>query len=177
MSATIATVHGVLALILTYDGTATAPSALGSYAVVATVDDTNHQGSASGTLEINGMIYALWKNQEFSPDQILAGDAEPGADSDGDGLANFAEYDLGTDPHAFTPQPAPALDATHLSLTFQLPKDRDDVNCIAESSDALGSWAIVPLEVIAQTDTHETVRARVERPASGNRLFLRLRFE
>jgi hypothetical protein len=37
---------------LTYDGSSTAPTNAGSYAVLATVNDTTYQGSASGTLVI-----------------------------------------------------------------------------------------------------------------------------
>src|SRR5207253_3304283 len=33
----------------TYDGSATAPTNAGSYAIVATVNDTNYSGSTSGT--------------------------------------------------------------------------------------------------------------------------------
>ena len=39
-------------VVITYDGSPTAPSAVGSYAVVATIDDFNYQGSATGTLVI-----------------------------------------------------------------------------------------------------------------------------
>ena len=39
-------------VIFTYGGSATAPTAVGSYAVVATIDDFNHQGSTMGTLVI-----------------------------------------------------------------------------------------------------------------------------
>lgn len=38
---------------ITYAGTTTLPSAVGSYAVVATIDDFNYQGSATGTLIIS----------------------------------------------------------------------------------------------------------------------------
>ncbi|MEZ5414237.1 MAG: immunoglobulin domain-containing protein [Opitutaceae bacterium] len=41
-----------LTVILTYDGEATAPTNAGSYAVVGTIEDENHAGSASGTLVI-----------------------------------------------------------------------------------------------------------------------------
>lgn len=41
-----------LTVVVTYDGSPTAPSGVGSYAVVATVDDSNHSGSASGTLTL-----------------------------------------------------------------------------------------------------------------------------
>ena len=37
---------------VTYDGAATAPSAAGSYAVEVTIDEPNHEGSATGTLVI-----------------------------------------------------------------------------------------------------------------------------
>ena len=48
-SATTASPSG-LTVTVTYDGSATAPSAAGSYAVVGTIGDSNYQGSASGTL-------------------------------------------------------------------------------------------------------------------------------
>jgi MBG domain-containing protein len=41
-----------LAIRITYDGSATAPVNAGSYTVVATVDDANYDGSATGTLAI-----------------------------------------------------------------------------------------------------------------------------
>ncbi len=144
---------------------------------MATVNDVNFQGGTSGQLEITGMIYSLWKTQEFSAARILAGDAEPEADADLDGLANLAEYGLGTDPNAFTPPPAFTLDASFLTLIFEHPKDRNDVTCLAESCGALGVWENVPLEATGGTATHETLRARVPRPVEGDRLFLRLRFE
>jgi hypothetical protein len=166
-----------LAVTITYDGSSTAPSAIGSYAVIATVDDTNYQGSASGTLEINGMVYALWETQQFSSAQILAGETEPGDDADHDGLDNLAEYALGTNPNNFTAAPPFTLDASHLTITLTRPKGRNDVSYHAESGDQLGPWTDVPLEVMDETETHETVRARVARPVVGERLFLRLRFD
>lgn len=39
--------------VITYNGSATVPTAAGSYAVVATVNDANYTGSASGTLTVN----------------------------------------------------------------------------------------------------------------------------
>jgi len=44
---------------LTYNGLSTAPTAIGSYAVVATIDDSNYQGTASGTFEITGQPLIL----------------------------------------------------------------------------------------------------------------------
>ncbi len=50
--ATVATSPAGLGFTLTYDGGATAPTNAGSYAVVATVDDPDYVGTASGTLSI-----------------------------------------------------------------------------------------------------------------------------
>lgn len=49
---TATTVPAGLAVAFTYNGSATVPSAAGSYAVVATVTDPNYTGSATGTLVI-----------------------------------------------------------------------------------------------------------------------------
>jgi hypothetical protein len=51
-SATVATVPAGLAVGVTYDGAAAAPTNAGSYTVVATVNDANYEGTASGTLTI-----------------------------------------------------------------------------------------------------------------------------
>ena len=51
-TATATTVPAGLAVSFTYNGAASAPTAAGSYAVVGTVNDTNYEGSASGTLTI-----------------------------------------------------------------------------------------------------------------------------
>jgi len=48
----VATVPAGLAVDVTYDGSATVPSAMGSYDVVATVVDANYTGSATATLVI-----------------------------------------------------------------------------------------------------------------------------
>jgi len=49
---TVATTPANLAVAVTYDGDGTPPSAVGSYAVVATITDANHSGSANATLTI-----------------------------------------------------------------------------------------------------------------------------
>jgi DNA/RNA endonuclease G (NUC1) len=52
-AATVTTAPAGLAVSVTYNGLTTAPTNTGSYAVVATVNDANYTGSASGTLVIN----------------------------------------------------------------------------------------------------------------------------
>ena len=51
-TATATTIPAGLTVTFTYDGSATAPTAAGSYTVVGTIDDPNYQGSATGTLTI-----------------------------------------------------------------------------------------------------------------------------
>ncbi|GFO54908.1 hypothetical protein GMSM_19150 [Geomonas sp. Red276] len=52
-SATASTIPAGLAVDITYNGTSAAPSAAGSYAVAATVNDVNYQGRATGTMTIS----------------------------------------------------------------------------------------------------------------------------
>ena len=51
-SATATTMPLGLAVAFTYNGSATAPTKVGTYAVVGTVSDANYKGSASGSLVI-----------------------------------------------------------------------------------------------------------------------------
>ncbi len=51
-AATTTTTPASLAVIFTYGGSSTAPTAAGSYTVVGTIDDVNYSGSATGTLTI-----------------------------------------------------------------------------------------------------------------------------
>ncbi len=51
-AAAVTTAPAGLTVNVTYAGSATAPTSAGTYAVVATVSDANHQGSASGSLSI-----------------------------------------------------------------------------------------------------------------------------
>lgn len=170
-----------LNLAITYNGSPTAPTDAGTYAVVATVNETNYQGSASGSFVIAEpstpeLPFTTWAENEFTSEQIGAGDSVPEADADGDGLANLAEYALGSDPNGFTAPPAATLDETSLSLTFTRPKDRTGVSYHAESDTGLDNWQPVPLEVISETETTETLRALIDRPPGETRRFIRLRF-
>ncbi len=51
-SVTATTTPAGLTTAITYNGSSTAPSAVGSYAIVATITDTNYQGSTTGTMVI-----------------------------------------------------------------------------------------------------------------------------
>lgn len=167
-----------LTISITYDGSPDAPVDAGSYAVSAVITDPNYQGSASGTLVIEAADdFASWQDEEFTEIERNAGLSVPGADPDADGLANLAEYALGADPHVFTPAPAAVKDENGLTLTFTRPAGLPDVTYHAESSDGLGSWTPVPLEVISTAGETETVQAR-DPLTSGDsaKRFMRLRF-
>ena len=166
-----------LATSLTYDGSPTPPSVPGSYAVNAAVTEPGYQGSATGTLVISPRNFANWETSRFTQQEILAGISAPDADPDRDGLANLAEYALGTDPHAFTPQPTVTRSQSELALTFQRPAHVGDVIYQAETSPDLANWQPVALEVLNPGADPETVRAVMD--SGGNTahaLYIRIRF-
>ena len=118
-SATATTNPSGLSVSFTYNGSATAPTATGSYAAVATVADPNYSGTAAGTLVIAGSIID-WQAGHFTAAEITAGWAADGVDADGDGFTNQDEYTLGNDPRGFSPQPltlAPAA-GNQFTLSF-----------------------------------------------------------
>ncbi len=65
---------------------------------------------------------AIWRTSHFTPEEITDGLAADGADADGDGFTNRAEYTLGTDPRAFTPQPLVLTPAAGNQLHPELPR-------------------------------------------------------
>ena len=95
-------------------------------------------------------------------------------DIDGDGLKNLVEYALGLDPLSRNAALMPTRDANGLTLLFTRPKDLPNVTYAAESTDSLGSWSPVTLEIISDGPV-QTVRAR-DPLTSGNpaRRFMRL---
>ena len=61
-----------LSVLLTYDGSASAPTAPGSYAVTATVNEVNWQGRASGTLTVAKMSQTV-SFAALAPQPVAAG--------------------------------------------------------------------------------------------------------
>jgi cyclophilin family peptidyl-prolyl cis-trans isomerase len=155
-----------LSVSLTYNGSSTAPSSHGSYAVAATVNDANYNGSNSSALIIQGQSIAGWRAQHFSPEQITAGLAADDADPDGDGWKNLAEYALGMNPTSRNPALLPVRDANGLTLTFTRPKDMPDVTYGAQSTDNFDGWDALTLELVSDGPV-QTMRAR-DPLTSGN---------
>ena len=57
----------------TYNGSATVPTAAGSYTVVATINDANYQGSATGTLVIDKATLTVTADNKFK----ICGESNP----------------------------------------------------------------------------------------------------
>ncbi|MEO7098770.1 MAG: MBG domain-containing protein [Luteolibacter sp.] len=167
-----------LAVEITYDGSLTAPTNSGTYAVTATITDPDYLGSTSGSLVISpANDWTSWQNTHFTGSEITAGLASDNDDPDSDGLPNLAEYALGADPHQFTPPFTTTVDETGVTLVFTRPANLPGITYIAEYTDEFGTWTPIPLELVTPGDP-ETLRAHAplstEEP---HRRFLRLRFQ
>lgn len=171
-----------LPVVITYDGSASPPIAVGSYAVVATINDTNYSGSASGTLIIESALpsYAQWISQFSS-----LSDATPAGDPDGDSFSNAMEYFMGTDPSVFGPADAVWLEYDAASEVASLFYRKSKETFGAEGTvrwsttpDVLASWSTnsVSDELLQDQPTWELRRAVVPWSWSQNsgNLFLRL---
>lgn len=173
---TVTTAPSGLKTAVTYGGSLTAPSDFGSYAVVATIDEANYQGTASGTMTIAGQTLSSWEAQHFTAAQISSGASALTADADGDGISNLAEYALGSDPNVRNAMPLPVRDASGFSLTFTRPKALPDVIYAAEASDDLVTWYPLTLELVADGPV-QTMRVRDDlSTGTPSRRFIRLKF-
>ena len=92
----VTTTPSNVAVAVTYNGSATAPTAVGTYAVNASVTASNYQGSNSTTLTIYDAS-ALWR-QAFYGTTSNSGNAADSADPYGTGLSNLQNYTLGNNP-------------------------------------------------------------------------------
>ncbi|MEO5916422.1 MAG: MBG domain-containing protein [Luteolibacter sp.] len=70
-AATVTTVPANLAVSITYDGSLNAPTAVGSYTVVATIDDTDYEGSTSGSLVIGNDLIVASSETLVAPNQTV----------------------------------------------------------------------------------------------------------
>jgi cyclophilin family peptidyl-prolyl cis-trans isomerase len=180
---TVATNPPGLGVTVLYDGRAAVPTAVGSYAVTATVSDPNHTGSAAGTLVI-GPDFASFLAQYFTAAQ-LANPAVTGptANPAGDGMPNLMKYALGLDPtvpDAAAGAPEGGIASGGLTLTYVAPPGITDVTYVVQVSGDLVNWSSGPgaTQVVSTTlldAKHEQVVVRDLTPASGTaRRFMRL---
>jgi len=131
--------------------------------------------------------FGTWQDSAFP---ASAGYAQVAAatDYDGDGLQNFVEYALGTDPAVPNSPPAPELipagDTSCLGMRWNRPAGRSDVLVSGEICESLDcpAWRSGPsetlTEILPEPDGTETVIIRAVTPPGAGipRRFLRARF-
>ena len=156
-AASASTVPQGLNVLLTYNGSAVAPSAVGSYSVVGTVDDANYQGSASGTLVIEDTSLPTFADVLADLYSLSGVDAEPLADPDSDGVPNLIEYAFGSSPVlpaslSGTTRPLIGGNATRFSAIV-----RQDSNLavIPQFSMDLATWGVAGITELDTTEVSQ----------------------
>jgi hypothetical protein len=96
LSATAMTNPPGLAVGITYNGSTTAPTAPSSYAVVATINDPNYAGTASGTLVISNPTAPAPVLSSMSPAFISAGGSAFTITTNGSGFTSSSTVYWGT---------------------------------------------------------------------------------
>jgi hypothetical protein len=179
-SATATTSPGTYAVNLTYSGTSTAPTNVGSYTVVGTINDLYYSGSATGTLVIADSI-ARWRQQYFGSTST-SGTAADAANPDGDAFTNIQEYLFGTVPTTADNAPlmsvAPSGSNIVMSFVAKLATGNGysgfTRHYAVESTNDLvaGTWTAVS-GYSDVTGAGQTVN--VTQPLSGTKCFYRLK--
>jgi len=166
-SVTAATVPGGLVVGVTYNRSAIAPTKVGSYTVVATINTANYKGGATGTLVVSKAVayalasnadqsnntsqawtssFAVWAAAIESSNGLAAGTIanQPDGDFDHDGVSNLIEYAFGTSPviaNDSSPRmPAARSTATHWVLQYQRDTTLADLTLTAQASVDLAAW-------------------------------------
>ena len=153
-AASASTVPQGLNVMLTYDGSAVAPSAVGSYAVVGTIDDANYQGSASGTLVIEKISRPTLADLLADLYSLSGVDAEALADPDSDGVPNLIEYAFGSSPvlPASLPEAARLVIGENATSFSAIVRDDSNLTAIPQFSVDLVTWGVAG---ITELDTAE----------------------
>jgi hypothetical protein len=168
-----------LAVAITYNGSSTAPTAAGSYSVVATVTTAGYVGTASGTLVIVTAFDGWASGYGLTGAGALAT-----ADPDGDGLANLVEYTLGLAPTVSTANPNSLSQVTVSGSTYlQLSVNRNpavtnvSIECLSAGTltDANAWSTATTVNDPNNSASVFTVRDSVPISTTAKR-FLRLRF-
>ena len=128
-----------------------------------------------------GQTFDLWQADVFTAKELLnpaIGDA--GSDFDGDGLSNFLEYGLNTNPRSFETGPhVPIVTEVNgrLAITFEQWKGATDISYTVEMSSDLHIWTEVQTveNVLDNGDGTQTVTISDDLPLLGMpRRFVRI---
>lgn len=121
--------------------------------------------------------YQVWRDDLFTTIQIEAGDGDPGADPDGDGLANLLEYATGGNPLVGGPSPL-VLNRLGESVVLAFNQIADpELRYRIEATDDLGisPWPDVVFDTSGVANVDDLIEASILiRPG---RRFFRLRVE
>ncbi len=86
--------------------------------------------------------YDFWAVANFSTAQLAGGDADPGANPDGDDFNNAAERALGTDPNLWNPDPVFAAGGTGTISLHESGGQRYLEVSVAKSAFSSGAWFV-----------------------------------
>lgn len=116
-----------------------------------------------------------WRVTNFGSDANTPSLAGDGADFDGDGLKNLAEYAMGKNPKVANAPQAPANESGMLSLTYTRNLAATDVTLTPQWSDDLGAWntSSITEEILSEVGNIRTVKAKVAIGANPKK-FLRM---
>ncbi len=170
-----------IATSVTYAGSTSAPSALGTYPVVATPTNPNYEGQANGNLQI-GDSFTSWQEASVAGSGLPPEQTTDEADADGDGLSNFLEYAANLDPLSGE-NPSPVgiehdggtLDFTYRRNLHALDLDYTIQGC-ADLTNPQGWGIVTPLgeNTVSDDGSTKVIRATVPTPIGPSSYFLRL---
>ncbi|MDB6077968.1 MAG: Chitinase, partial [Akkermansiaceae bacterium] len=150
---------------------------------LATNSSTASPGAWSiDDLNLNGKLvtlsYADWAAIHFT--DLEAFSSQEDGDADGDGLTNFAEYAMGSDPNAKTPQPVSVKNSDgSITINFTKAINTEGVIYHAEISPDLINWTDVTMTSLgspADNPLIQNMKATLPAPSGKSPNFLRVRF-
>lgn len=136
---------------------------------------------AESTLTIHDKPSDRWRFENFGANANDPAAAD-GADWDGDGIQNLAEFALGADPKVSDRTALPAVTAVsdYLTISYLPNPEATDVNYIVEAATDLSNWSSADIEPVNVINPNppglRTFRYRIPISQSEN-VFLRLRLE
>jgi hypothetical protein len=171
----INTVPPGLNTVVTYSGSAVVPNSVGTHAVQAVINDPNYLGTAADLLTVTGPLYQDWMKVKLPLYSQDEGEFAKDSDFDGDGLSNFIEYGLGTDPGTYTANPlAGLLSGASGSMTILRQKALPEAKVTLEHSSDLLDWQEVSGTVSDESGDMESVGFTPAEWLGGERDFLRI---
>ena len=121
-TASVTTIPAGLTVDVTYNGSAAAPTAAGSYAVIATINDANYQGSASGTLTISRRTLTVTADPKTkvvgAADPALTYQVTSGSLVNGDALSGSLSRDAGESLGVYAINQGTLTGEPNYSITF-----------------------------------------------------------